>query len=164
MPYPQDLFQKYQSKGILVDTNLLLLLVVGYYDSSRIQSFSRTKQFTEEDFRLLRSIVSYFRSRITTPSILTEVDNLVRQAFPRIEHPAVSNTMQAIIDAQFEIYIPSTKIANNPLYGTLGLADCATLMCPSDRLVLTDDFPLSNRLSHIGRDVLNINHIRKFQI
>jgi hypothetical protein len=164
MPYPQDLFIKYRNKGILVDTNLLLLLVVGHYDSERIPRFPRTNQFTSEDFRLVQTIVNFFLTRITTPNILTEVDNLIRQAVPRNEHQAMSTIMQTIINTQFEIHIPSANVASNPLYGALGLADCATLMCPPDRLVLTDDFPLSNRLSHVGRDVLNINHIRKFDI
>jgi hypothetical protein len=164
MAYPQDLFLKYKNKGVLIDTNLLLLFVVGTYDINRISTSSRTNQFTAEDFLLLRAIVNFFQVRTTTPNILTEVDNLVRQIFRRAEHEAVAITMRETIDAQFEIYVPSTNAANSELYGALGIADCSTMMCPPDKLILTDDFPLSNRLSSMGRDVLNINHIRKFEM
>jgi hypothetical protein len=43
----------------------------------------------------------------------------------------------------------------------MGLTDAVTILLASeDRLVITDDFRLSNRLSSIGCDVININHIR----
>jgi hypothetical protein len=40
------------------------------------------------------------------------------------------------------------------------MTDCAILEASAELLVLTDDFRLSNILMRLGRDTLNINHIR----
>jgi hypothetical protein len=73
-----QLLGRYKSRGILIDTNLLLLYFVGKYDPRRILSFGRTKSraFTLEDFKLLLVVFDYFDRVITTPNILTEVSNL----------------------------------------------------------------------------------------
>ncbi len=66
-------------QGLLIDSNLLLLLFVGQYDPTRIQKFKRTDQFTVGDYELLADYVEQFRELVTTPSILTEVSNLLGQ-------------------------------------------------------------------------------------
>ena len=40
------LMQRYRSRGILVDTNILLLHFVGSFDPSLIARFKRTERFT----------------------------------------------------------------------------------------------------------------------
>jgi hypothetical protein len=44
------LIEKHRSKGVLVDTNLLVLLLVGSINKRRIPEFKRTQSFTIEDF------------------------------------------------------------------------------------------------------------------
>ena len=76
---PSQLIAKYRGKGVLLDTNLMLLLAVGLYKRERISSFKRTDQYTARDFSLVADIISKFDRRITTPHILAETDNLTRQ-------------------------------------------------------------------------------------
>jgi hypothetical protein len=153
------LLQKYKTKGILIDTNLMVLIAVGNYNADRILTFKRTIQYTLEDYDLILRIVGYFERRITTPHILAEVDNLARQ-LPRAEHQALASAMEKLISDLFEVYIPSSAAARMPNFFGLGLTDCATMLATQETLVVTDDFRLSGSLSHLGRDVLNINHIR----
>jgi hypothetical protein len=47
------LIGKHRSKGVLVDTNLLVLLLVGLVNKRRIRRFKRTRDFTPADFDLL---------------------------------------------------------------------------------------------------------------
>jgi pyruvate dehydrogenase E1 component beta subunit len=49
----RDLVVRYGSAGILVDTNLLLLLFIGHLDLKRIESFKRTNRavIVEEGWR-----------------------------------------------------------------------------------------------------------------
>jgi rRNA-processing protein FCF1 len=157
--YPDTLFQKYKSKGILIDTNLLLLVAIGAYDAQRILTFKRTQEYTLEDYALMLRILEFFERRITTPNILTEVDNLARQ-LPEKEHNAISQVLSDIVQYSFEIHVPSTTATQTLEYALVGLADVITISVSTEVLVLTDDFPLSNRLASAGRDVLNINHIR----
>jgi hypothetical protein len=155
------LYEKYKSKGVLVDTNLMVLVVVGSYSKNRILTFKRTIQYTLEDHDLILQIITSFPRRITTPHILAEVDNLTRQ-LPQAEHRAVSATITQVVSDLFEVYVPSANAIREISYSVLGLTDCATMLAASDALVVTDDFRLSNVLSSLGRDVLNINHIRTF--
>ena len=156
---PAHLVDKYQAKGVLLDTNLMVLLAVGLYKRERISSFKRTLQYTQDDFSLVARIVGSFARRITTPHILAEVDNLTRQLEKR-EYPAVAAILAPLIEEHFEIYFPSDAAARHERYSQLGLTDCITIAASENVLVITDDFPLSNILSHLGRDAININHIR----
>lgn len=156
---PAQLVAKYRRKGVLLDTNLMVLLAIGLYKRERIPSFKRTDQYTESDFDLVARIVANFERRITTPHILAETDNLTRQ-LPAREHRAVAAIMAPLVEKLFEIYSPSAAAMRHQRYSTLGLTDCVTIACAADVLVITDDLTLSNILSHLGRDAININHIR----
>ena len=58
------LMQCYRSRGVLVDTNILLLLLIGSFDRSLITKFKRTgSRFSVEDFNLLRALLFSVRSR-----------------------------------------------------------------------------------------------------
>ncbi len=70
--YIQSVITKYKSKGILVDTNILLLFFVGSSNPARISRFPRTEQFDESDFELLLSAFQSFSKIISTPHILDE--------------------------------------------------------------------------------------------
>ena len=45
MEWFERLMKRYRSKGLLVDTNLLLLLTIGRCDLNLIQSFVRTQKY-----------------------------------------------------------------------------------------------------------------------
>jgi hypothetical protein len=157
--YPQSIFDRYRSKGILIDTNLMVLIAVGAYDPQRVLTFKRTLKYTLDDLVLMHRLLSYFVRRITTPNILTEVDNLTRQ-LPEAEYAAISVSIGQLVTNFFEVYIPSAGVIDNPNYPLLGLTDCVTAMAARDVLVVTDDFRLSNILAGLGCDAININHIR----
>jgi len=158
---PLELIEKYRDKGVLLDTNLMVLLAIGLYKRERISSFKRTDKYTNRDFSLMIGLLGQFQQRITTPHILTETDNLTRQ-LPTNEHAAIAATMTLLIDEHFEIRRPSAYAARHPRYADVGLADCMTITATEGVLVLTDDFRLANILSHLGRDAVNINHLRTF--
>lgn len=156
---PLQLIAKCRGKGVLLDTNLMVLLAVGYYNIARIASFKRTNQYTADDFSLVHRIVAQFERRVTTPQILAETDNLTRQ-LPAREHSAVAGVMARLVERLFEISLPSAEAVRHPRYPLLGLTDCVTIACAIDSLVITDDLILFSILSHLGRDAININHIR----
>jgi rRNA-processing protein FCF1 len=157
---PQDLVAKYQRSGALIDTNLLLLYLVGKVDTGRIPTFKRTKQYVVEDFHLMERLVSSFQRIVTTPNILTEVSDLAGQ---------LSGELRARFFQQFreqieildEQYWPSKEVSLNEYFTRCGLTDSVIMsVTPNQYLVITDDFRLSNILDHLGIDVINLNHIR----
>jgi len=157
--YPQSILEKYRSRGILIDTNLMVLIAVGTYNPQRVLTFKRTRQYALDDLVLMTRLMSYFGRRVTTPNILTEVDNLTRQ-LPEAEYEAIAATVARLVPDFFEVYFPSEGALNNVHYPLLGLTDCVTASAARDVLVVTDDFRLSNVLSGLGYDAININHIR----
>lgn len=158
--YYTELFSRYRSKGVLIDTNLLLVYFIGKYDPSRIAKFKRTQTFTSEDFRLLESAFSFFGKIVTLPNILTEVSNLSNQ-LPENIKPDYYGQIGRIIANLEEHYLTSDKICSLAHFKQFGLTDSAIISLVKDKyLVLTDDFRLANYLESIGIDVINFNHIR----
>jgi hypothetical protein len=47
------LIEKHRAKGVLVDTNLLVLYLVGTVNPRRIPNFKRTGDFNIDDYNLL---------------------------------------------------------------------------------------------------------------
>lgn len=163
--YTKSLINKYKPKGILVDTNILILWIVGSVNRQRITSFKRTAQFMPKDYDDLVRILTSFSKIVTTPNILTEVSNLVKD----IKEPELSKCFNKLAEslstaASFrleEYYIESKVVAEVDCFNRFGLTDCSILkLAHDDYLVLTDDFNLARHLLGMGIDVINFNHLR----
>lgn len=158
--YIGDLFSRYKSKGLLVDTNLLLLYFVGMYDPGMILSFKRTKIFVPEDFALLLGVFNYFSKVMTTPNVLTEVNSLSNQLPEDVKSDYYSEFAKQVSVLEEE-YTTSAKICALEHFSKFGLTDSGIIDSVSGKyLVLTDDFKLSNYLQKANIDVINFNHIR----
>jgi rRNA-processing protein FCF1 len=154
------IINKYKNRGIIIDTNLMLLLIIGIYNPYRIETFKRTNRYTRGDFDILCRLLTPFKHRITTPYILTEVDNLSRQ-LPEREHEAFANTMVQVCTKLFEIRVPSLEVMKLEHYPKIGLTDSLLLLSAEEYVVLTDDFILSNRIQSLNLPVINMNHLRR---
>jgi hypothetical protein len=153
--------EKHRANGLLIDTNLLLLYLVGRTNKNRIQTFKRTQQYTIDDFDLLEILVSRFATLITTPHLLTELSNLA--TLQGTERSRLNALFKQIVEQTQEFYDESRRIVSDAAFNRLGLADAAiTTLCRRNVLVLTDDLALYLGLTERGVDVINFNHIRTF--
>jgi hypothetical protein len=157
---PADLIVHYRTKGVLLDTNLFVLLAIGTYRLSRIASHEHLKAFHSEDFFALQKLLYSFERRITTPHILAETHSLARKKLDKRELDSMAESFRKLIKEMFEIYVPATEIITEKTYPRLGLTDTAIIKASHGVLVLTADGGLERELSRLGRDALNINHIR----
>jgi len=149
-------------EGLLIDSNLLLLLFVGVRDRHRIQRFKRTAQFSIRDFQRLAAFTRQFKEVVTTPSILTEVGNLLGQLPENLKYYSWQHFAHSLKNLH-EHYTPSQELASEEAFPRFGLTDMATLKAASGKYrVLTDDFRLSQYLSSQNVDVINFNHLRSF--
>lgn len=158
-----EFYKQYRHKGILIDTNILILWVVGTVNRERISLFNRTKTFTPNDYDILSQIIDYFSKIVTTPHILTEVNSLMNT----LGEPERSNALKILAkaiknsDKVHEEYRESFQIMQNEKFSKFGLTDCGILeICQGRYLVLTDDFKLAGYLSSQNIDTINFNHIR----
>ena len=163
--YLDSLFARYSQKGILVDTNILLLLFVGSVNRKRISLFKRTQQFRSEDYDLLTAILSKFVAVVTTPNILTEVNSFINQ----LGEPEKSQCWQLLAktlegDGLSEFYVESRQITQESNFSKYGLTDSGIInLARNQYLVLTDDFKLANYLEKSEIDVINFNNLRYFE-
>lgn len=155
-----SLLSRYRQKGILIDTNILLLYFIGTVNRERISRFKRTEQFLPEDYDLLQQLLSYFQKLVTTPNILTEVNSLANQLGEpeRSQWFTIFAQGLSILD---EFYIESKAVATNEKFTKFGLTDCGILnLAKAHYLVLTDDLKLAAYLQKEGINVINFNNLR----
>lgn len=149
-----------RSASVFVDTNLLLVLLVGALDPDQIARFKRTKAYTRDDYFLLVSFIGKYKHILTTPNVLTEVSNLMGQLSDPLLHRTRTSLARLAQDAR-EQYLPSKELVLDPNFAVLGLADASIAQAAgTDVTVLTADLPLYQRLSSAGHDVVNFNHLR----
>ena len=158
-PEIEALTSKYGRKGVLIDSNLLLLLVVGVYRRDRISTFKRTAKFTKNDFSLLNNLMKRFERVLTTPNILTEVDNLGRQLSLR-EHDAFALALKKTAVTFIEEHRHFETAAKLREFSRYGLSDTVSFLLTNDCLLLSDDLPLYTAVTRAGRDAINFNHLR----
>lgn len=155
--------EKYRHKGILVDTNLLLLWLVGLVDLKLIAKFSRAKgRYTADDHAQLVQFLGEFRKVVSIPHILTEISNLVGE-FDDIRRIAFFAQLETTLSILVEEFAPATQIANlnREAFIRFGITDAAIFGIAKEKyLVLTDDLRLAGYLQKYGFDVINFNHIR----
>ena len=155
----ENVIQRYRSRGVLVDTNILLLFAVGSFDRRRIPSFKRTSQFTVEDYDLLVRVLDCFEKIVTTPCILAEVSNLSGA----IKDPAKTELFQRFaqaIDVLDEQYVRSETAASHASFPRLGLTDAGIICLSREKyVVLTADLDLYISLQKEGIDAINFRHL-----
>jgi hypothetical protein len=155
----ESLIEKHRANGLLIDTNILLVLLVGRTNRQRIPECKRTQSYTAADYDLLERLVGQFKTVITTPHLLTEVSNL--DPLSGKERAKFQNLYRQWVVSAKEFYDESRSLVVETVFDRLGLADAAiTFVARKGMLVLTDDAPLYGMLSARGIDAINFNHIR----
>ena len=158
----EKLLNRYRNKGILIDTDILLLLIVGSSNRKRISQFKRTQQFIPEDYDLLIKLIDLFPTIITTPNILTEVNSLTNQIGEPERSKCFAIFAQLISEIE-ECALSSQEIVKNNGFIKFGLTDCGIIeLSKNQYLVLTDDFKLFNYLQNLEIDSINFNHLRVY--
>ncbi len=158
--YLEELIAKYRNRGLLIDSNLLILYFVGQFDPARIRTFSRTKKFSVDDFHWVSTVINCFQKKVTTPNILTEVSNLSGK-FPDGLRPEFFRQIAKHFELLEETHLPSKTAGARNIFPRLGLTDTIiSEVAAQQYLVLTDDLDLSIYLNSINADVINFNHYR----
>lgn len=157
------LAKKFRQKGILIDTNLLILLLVGSYNEDMISSFKRTTNYVVEDYRYLKVFLTGFEKHFYTPNILTEITNLtdtinIAPNFSFFQH------VKYMLSAFKEENISSDEIMQLKSFLKFGLTDAVNCKLSDKYLVLTDDLRLCSYLESQGLPAINFNHIRNFYL
>ncbi|KKQ46175.1 MAG: hypothetical protein US63_C0005G0017 [Candidatus Moranbacteria bacterium GW2011_GWC2_37_8] len=164
MDYLKAVIIDYKEKGIIIDTNLLVLYIVGFYDAEYIEKFQRVKNkgYTKEDFEALLKLVSPFNKIFITPQILAEVSNLTFNDIKDNRFLEYFNEVLRIIGDIEEHHISKNMLLKMPMLSKFGFTDSSImeLAQKEDLPVITDDFPLYSLLINSGISAINMTHIR----
>jgi len=143
----------------LLDTNVLLLWLVGLTDPSLFITFKRVDVFSPDDFKLLAQLLKRFQKLISTPHVLAEVSNFVDQA-PQHRRRELVASLRTFAQQNKEHYEAAITLTRRDEFAALGLTDTGLAALSAEAVVITTDFHLSARIVTLGGHVLNFNHHR----
>jgi hypothetical protein len=159
--YLELLIEKFKGRGLLIDSNLSLLYLVGSYDLHLVGDgkYNKLSKYIEEDFHVLVRLKSVFKKTVTTPHVLTEVSNLANDLPEQTKAACLRKFHETFVEID-ELAIPSMDAAQKPEFPFLGLTDSALAIVSDKYLIVTDDARFVKKLGESGHDALNFNHLR----
>jgi len=146
---------------VVIDTNLLVLLIVGLASPHYILKHKRVEpDFTPDDFELLGLKIAEFSDIVTLPHILAETSNLIRQhGNPELGH--ILSTFRSFIERTVEIPATSLNGARDEEFESLGLTDavivqfCGLEIDGAKPTLLTTDTRLADHAKSRGYSVFD---------
>ncbi|AZL73279.1 PIN domain-containing protein [Pseudomonas oryziphila] len=126
------------ARKLIIDTNLLLLLVIGSLEGGRfIRVSKRLKKFADADYQKVLAIIAEHDEVHITPYIATEISNLIDLTGPAY-HSALAVAGQLFsMFRQVESDIHTDSSGEHFL--RFGITDNSLIQLASDYFILTDD-------------------------
>src|SRR5438552_1273877 len=150
---------RYGQKGVVLDTNILLLCIVGQAAPELLTRLKRTAQFDIADLTLLQNLLTLISTVVITPGILTESCNLLDSANRQYNHRFFA-AIRTLLLTMREDFVPAKQLSQSPYFLRLGLADTSvTHLAKNGHLVLTDDVTLKVALEAESLPVMNFNYL-----
>jgi hypothetical protein len=147
-------------RSVILDTNVLLLWLVGQLEPSKIGAHRRLSEFSLQDLSNLNKLLEEFHYHLTLPQILTETSNLIG-AGSQVICRGATEALALYCNRIVEHYRPSTEVVSSPVYLRLGLTDCAiTMAAERGATVVTIDHGLYGQLLKDGLGAINLLHNR----
>jgi hypothetical protein len=149
-------------RRLLLDTNLLILLVVGLTDLRIIARHKRLQHtYDVTDFREIVEYVRISDGLVFCPHVLAETSNLLRQT-SEPDKSRISDRYRLLIGSVNETLVSSLAAANHPEFNRLGLTDSVLLLMSAEGgALITDDLPLFLAAQRTGAEAINYNHVRQ---
>lgn len=167
MTYVEDVIASHVATGVVLDTNVLVLLVVGAVDEKMVGKAKRTQHYSPKDYAVLVGLLELFQEVRTTPNILTEANNLVRQSLKGELGAQGAEIFRRLAQGMLaESYFPSETAVESAAHAEFGLADSATFeLCQEHNfLLLTDDGPLTGYCKGKGVAVLTFWDVQQLPL
>ena len=148
--------------GFFIDSNLLLLLIVGSVGRDLVAKHRRLREkFTVEDFDRLNNLFDRVKQVFVTPNTLTETSNLLSQ-HRNPERSLFFDKLKCIIEVSKEVVVTSADASRNNAFKQLGLTDAALLeVVTAETPLLTVDLDLYLAALTKAKDTaVNFTHLQ----
>lgn len=144
----------------IIDTNALVLLIVGLIDPNLLKNHKRTSIYDEEDFRELLNVLGDLEQVIVLSNVWTEVENLLNSFSGHYKYRYIIH-IAALIEATTEKYIPAATVIGGYEFYDLGLTDALILNeAKNCQLLITSDSMLSDYAIAQGIQVYDLIKIK----
>ena len=141
---------------IVIDTNALIILILGQIDPKLIDSHKRTSIYEERDYYDLLSVVVNFENLVVLPNVWTEIDNLLN-GFTGNHKYYYIQSITSIIKKSSEKFISSINAVKSESFYSLGLTDSLLLELAKEcTLLITSDSSLSDQAKAKGIKVFDV--------
>ena len=129
-------------RDVIIDTNIFILFLAGFINENRIKNYTRNSLYTKEDYYFLLNILSNYDRIITSPNILTEVDNILNRITGEDKYKYLV-LVKTIYKQTLEKYIKTHIESQNWFFDSLGITDSAILMMAKEsELLISGDSSL----------------------
>lgn len=157
--------REHAEDGILLDTNVLLLLLVAQFRPDLVGG-KRLEMYGLRDAELLTAYVKNFSRILTTPHVLAETSNFVRQIMKGKTQSAFLTWLHPIFCLDDKGSLAQCAVQGRDidvgLFIRLGLTDSGLAACASKgRLLLTSDLDLHIAVASSGAHSINFTHMRE---
>lgn len=141
-----------------IDTNLLVLLVVGSVDREQVGKHRRARAFTPDDYDLLLQVIGALERVFVTPNTLTEASNLLESR----SDCRFLKRLRLVVEGSEEVVVASVNAVRHTEFSRLGLADIVLLKSVSARrpLITTDIDLYCAALAKGEEAAFNFTHYR----
>ena len=157
--------RQHRDTGILLDTNVLLLLWLATFDPQLIGG-KRLEKYTPEDVELLAGYVGQFKRILTTSTILTETSNLAALVLSGQRKQALFRRLCPLFGVSppegFHRCSVDGLALDESIFVRLGFTDASIVATAgTQHLLLTDDLDLYVAAQAQGTPAINFTHMRE---
>lgn len=153
-------------KGLVVDTNLLLLYLVGRQDIGLIPRFKkRLSGYSPDDFNLLAQFIARFKVNVTTPNVLTEISNFLNGESEPYRNVLAQLPVHLVVMQEY--HFPSFELIGKDAvsFAKFGLTDAALIeLAKQNYIILTQDRNLAAYISGKGYTAFDFALVRALLI
>jgi rRNA-processing protein FCF1 len=129
---------------ILIDTNALVVLLIGLIDPRLFKTHDKTSIYEEQDFVDLLDVIGSFDKLIVLPNVWTEADNLLNKFSGHYKDKYIEN-LTKVIKGTTEKFLESIIATGSGGFYDLGLTDSLLLEYGREcKLLITSDSTLSD--------------------
>ncbi len=141
---------------ILIDTNALIVLILGLIDENLLGKHKRASIYSKEDFYRLLNVIGDFKNLLVLPNIWTEVDNLLNN-FQGNHKRVYILKIREIVSKSAEKYLETRFCLENQYFERLGLTDSTILELAKEcKFIITSDSKLSDYANANGISVYDM--------
>lgn len=152
-------------RKIIVDTNILLLMIIGAVENGAyIKSSKRLKSFNMEDYSIILNFLDSYpkKQRFITPYIATEVSNLIDL---RSNAKILAYEVARLIFDEFsQLDVTINNDCNCPYFSSFGITDVSLIHLSSEYEIFTNDDKLATilyKLTKNENNVISYNMLKK---